>query len=95
MWTIVRFALRTEEDYRPAFDLLGHAGFQRHRAPGGGGGCGTFPAAVVADLFQDPAVVTRAVFVGLQDAGLGPVAVAASHVEVARAPRAPRALAPR
>ncbi len=90
MWTIVRFALGRDRDYRAAFDLLRHAGFQSHRMPLGGE-AEAFPAAVVADLLQDPAVVTRAVFAGLQEAGLLPVGVAAAHVDVGRAGREARA----
>jgi hypothetical protein len=93
MCTIVRFALLSEGDYRPAFDLLAHAGFHLHRTPATADG-EPLPAAVVADLLQDPAVITRAVFEGLHDAGLRPVAVIASQVDVARAPRAASALAP-
>lgn len=94
MWTIVRFALRRDPDYRAAFELLSAAGFQPHRTPGASGG-DAFPAAVVADLFQDPAVVTRAVFEGLHEAGLLPVGVTAAHVDVGRAPCVARALAHR
>ncbi|HEX9398786.1 MAG TPA: hypothetical protein VF912_01655 [Anaeromyxobacter sp.] len=92
MWTIVRFALRRDPDYRAGFDLLAHAGFQPHRTPGAEPE-DAFPAAVVADLFQDPAVVTRAVFEALHEAGLRPVGVAAAHVDVARAHRGAAALA--
>jgi hypothetical protein len=49
---------------------------------------------VVGDLFQDPAVVTRAVFEALALAGLEPVAVSAAHVEVGRSVRGGAALAP-
>jgi hypothetical protein len=49
---------------------------------------------VARDLFQDPAVVTRAVFEALAEAGLGPVAVAAAHVGVLRPVRGGSALAP-
>jgi hypothetical protein len=87
MWTIVRFALNREGDYRPAFEILAHAGFQLHRTPDAAEG-EAFPAAVVADLLQDPAVVSRAVFGGLHEAGLCPVGVSALHVDVAR-PRWP------
>jgi hypothetical protein len=89
MWTIVRFGLRSDGDYRAAFDLLAHAGLQPHRSPDAAG-AEPFPAAVVADLFQDPAVVSRAVFDGLHDAGLGPVAVCAAHVDVSRRLTSPR-----
>jgi hypothetical protein len=91
MWTIVRYALLREADYRPALDILAHAGFQLHRTPDAGGR-EPFPAAVVADLFQDPAVVSRAVFEGLHEAGLEPVGVSAAHVDVARRASPPRAL---
>jgi hypothetical protein len=94
MWTIVRFELRAEDRYAEAFDLLRAAGFQPHRRPAPDT-ADPLPAAVVRDLFQDPAVVTRAVFVALADAGLAPVGVASAHVDVARAPRVTRALAPR
>ena len=92
MWTVVQFELRSS-DYRTAFELLGGAGFVPHRRPSGATG-ETFPAAVVRDLFQDPAVVTRAVFEALAEACLEPVAVAASHVDVGRTACAPAALAP-
>jgi hypothetical protein len=92
MRTLVRFALRAEDRYRDAFHLLAHAGFHRQRAPEAGE-CETFPAAVVADLLQEPAVVSRAVFEALHDAGYAPVAVVATHVHAARAPRPARALA--
>ena len=107
MWTIVRFELLTEHRYGEAFALLRAAGFQPHRrplpspAPRGDGSPGTspapgaapLPAAVVRDLFQDPAVVSRAVFEALADAGLAPMGVAASHVDVGRVCRGTRALA--
>jgi hypothetical protein len=83
MWTIVRFALLREGDYRPAFEILAHAGFQLHRTPDAAEG-EAFPGAVVADLFQDPAVISRAVFDGLHEAGLGPMGVSAAHVDFAR-----------
>jgi hypothetical protein len=74
MWTIVRFGLRSDGDYRAAFDLLAHAGLQPHRSPDAAG-AEPFPAAVVADL---------------HDAGLGPVAVCAAHVDVSRRLTSPR-----
>jgi len=93
MWTVVRFELRDTCDYRRAFDLLACAGFGAHRRPAAAG-AEPLPAAVVRDLFQDPAVVTRAVFEALCEAGLRPVGVAAAHVDVARAARRHPALAP-
>lgn len=92
MWTIVQFALRRDDDYDPAFEILANAGFQPHRKPERVAE-DPFPAAVVGDVFHDPAVITRAVFGGLYEAGLLPVAVAACHVDVAGAAAAPRALA--
>lgn len=92
MWTVIQFALRSA-DYRTAFELLAGAGFAPHRRPAGDPGA-SFPAAVVQDLFQDPAVVTRAVFEALDEAGLGPVAVAAAHVDVGGRARSRTALAP-
>jgi hypothetical protein len=93
MWTVVQFELRSQE-YRTAFELLAGAGFVPHRRPGAGSR-GPFSAAVVRDLFQDPAVVTRAVFEALAAAGLAPLAVSAAHVDVGRAARGGAALAPR
>ena len=92
MWTVVRFELSRPSGYAAAFEILAGAGFAPHRRPATPA-AGPFPAAVVRDLFQDPAVVTRAVFESLDEAGLAPVGVAAAHVDVA-GPRARRALAP-
>jgi hypothetical protein len=86
MWTIVRFALPRKGDYRTAFQILAHAGFQLHRTPDEAED-EALPASVVADLFQDPAVVSRAVFEGLHEAGLGPVGVGALHADLARSGR--------
>lgn len=91
MWTIVRFELRGTREYGEAFALLRAAGFLPHRRPGAGA-AEPLPAAVVRDLLQDPAVVTRAVFEALADAGLSPVGVAAAHVDVGQG-RGRRALA--
>jgi hypothetical protein len=91
MWTVVQFSLRSP-DYRTAFALLAGAGFAPHRRPAASDGA--FPAAVVRDLFQDPAVVTRAVFEALDQAGLGPVAVSAAHVDVNRTAHGGTVLAP-
>jgi hypothetical protein len=93
MWTVVRFGLRRGRDYRAAFELLAHAGFAPHRRPGPEE-AEPFPAAAVRDLFQDPAVVSRAVFEALDEAGLSPVGVAAAHVDVGRGARRRAALAP-
>ncbi|WP_041448381.1 hypothetical protein [Anaeromyxobacter sp. Fw109-5] len=82
MWTVIRFALSSAEParYRDAFELLGRSGFQPHRRPGEAREI--LPASVVADVFQDPAVVSRAIFEALADARLGPVMVTGSHVDV-------------
>ena len=88
MWTLIRFALNSEDPapYRAAFELLGHAGFRRHPSLDSPGASGTFPASVVANVPQDPAVVSRAVFDALTAARLGPVMVAGCHTaHVARA----------
>ncbi len=92
MWTVVQFELRSP-GYRTAFELLAGAGFAPHRRPGDGSP-GPFPAAVVRDVFQDPAVLTRAIFEALDEAGLAPVAVMAAHVDVGREGRVGTALAP-
>ena len=81
MWTVVRFELRRPGDYRTAFELLAGAGFLAHRHPAPADE-EPLPAAVVRDLFQDPAAVTRAVFDALHGARLSPVGVAAAHVDV-------------
>lgn len=83
MWTVIRFALATAEPgkYRTAFEMLGHSGFQPHRRPADGGS-DVLPASVVADLLQDPAVVSRAVFEALTAARLRPVMVTGAHIEV-------------
>ena len=91
MWTVVRFELRRASGYPAAFAILAGAGFVPHRRPAAAS-AQSLPAAVVRDLFQDPAVVTRAVFDALDAAGLAPVGVAAAHVDVARR-RGQRALA--
>jgi hypothetical protein len=94
MWTIVKFALQRDVDYRAAFDLLAPAGFRLHRKPREDVR-EVFPAAVVAPLDgRDTAVVTRAVFEGLLEAGLHPVAVAACHLDAARPALVPAVLAP-
>lgn len=92
MWTVVRFELATP-DYPTAFALLRGAGFAPHRQPRDGAP-EPLPAAVVQDLLQDPAVVTRAVFEALEQARLVPVAVAAAHVDLRPPRRGRAALAP-
>jgi hypothetical protein len=94
MWTVVRFELRRASDYRAAFDLLAAAGFAPHRLPAPDS-AEPFPAAVVRDLFQDPAVVGRAVFEALDEAGLSPIGIASAHVDVGRGVRRRAALARR
>jgi hypothetical protein len=83
MWTVIRFALASAQpdSYRSAFELLRRSGFQPHRRPEAGG-CEVLPASVVADLLQDPAVVSRAIFEALADARLRPLMVTGAHVRV-------------
>jgi hypothetical protein len=92
MWTVVRFGLRGAGDYGAAFELLARAGFAEHRRPAPDAP-GPFPAAAVRDLFQDPAVVSRAIFEALDEAGLAPLGVTAAHVDVGRGARRRAALA--
>jgi hypothetical protein len=92
MWTVVRFALLRERDYRAAFDLLAGEGLQPLRAPRPRD-LRPYPGAVVGDLPHDSAQLTRAVFERLAAAGLAPVAVMACAVDLARAANSPRALA--
>jgi len=80
MWTVIRFTLSDTSGYPTAFEILRHAGFRAHRAPDSPGACGVFPAAVVAEVLQDPAVVTRAVFQAFAEARLRPVAVSGCEV---------------
>ena len=96
MWTVIRFALSSAEPgpYRAAFELLGRSGFQPHRRPGPGA-CAVFPASVVADLLQDPAVVSRAIFEALAEARLRPVMVTGAHVEVRARARPASPVGPR
>jgi hypothetical protein len=92
MWTVIRLVLHGEDAraYRTAGDLLRGAGFADPAAAEPGPG-----RRVVADLLQDPAVVARAVFEALAEAGLRPVWVSGSQVDV-RLGRARRgAAAPR
>ncbi len=92
MWTIIRFAVADGDEarYRTAFEILGRCGFQPHRRPGRGvpqdpaAAWSHPPAAVVADLFQDPAVVVREVFCALVAAGVRPLLVTGAHVDVGR-----------
>jgi hypothetical protein len=92
MWTVVRFALLREGDYRAAFELLAEDGLQPLRAPRRND-LRPYPGAVVADLAADSAPVTRAVFERLAAAGLAPVAVMACAVDLTSAANSPRALA--
>jgi hypothetical protein len=87
MWTIVRFTLSDASSYSKAFEVLRHAGFRAHRAPDSPRACEVFPAAVVADVLQDPAVVARAVFEAFLEARLRPVAVTGCEVGPPRSPR--------
>jgi hypothetical protein len=92
MWTIVRFALLRERDYRAAFGVLAEQGLHPLRVPRRDD-LRPYPAAVVADLSADSAAITRAVFERLAAAGVAPVAVMACAVDLTRAANSPRALA--
>lgn len=89
MWTIVRFALEPGGDaYRGAFEVLARAGFERYPDPPPGDEENPIlPAAVAADVLQDPAVVSRAVFETLGAAGLRPVAVTGCRAARGEAPQ--------
>jgi hypothetical protein len=77
MWTVFRFALSGADHraYRDAYELLGRAGFVRvgdaHPRESGT----VLPAAVLADVGQDPAAITAVLFEVLAAARLRPVAV--------------------
>jgi hypothetical protein len=79
MWTIFRFALSDADPraYEEAYEILEGAGFSR--APEepleGPRGDPPFPAAVMADVRQGTAAVTRAIFDRLGEARLRPLAV--------------------
>jgi hypothetical protein len=92
LWTIVRFGLLRQGDYRAAFRVLAAEGFQPLRVPRPGDPR-PYPAAAAADLSADPAAITRAVFERLAAAGVAPVAVMACAADVARAANSPAALA--
>lgn len=79
MWTLVRFALTdaAEHGYRDAYEILARAGFQPH---GAAPASELLPAAVVADILQDPAVVSRTIFEALSAGGLGPMMVTGCQV---------------
>jgi hypothetical protein len=87
MWTLIRFALAEGTGYGTAFEILRQAGFRVHQVPDSPRACSAMPAAVVADVLQDPAVVSRAVFEALAEARLRPVAVAGCEIGLGR-PRA-------
>jgi hypothetical protein len=81
MWMLFRFSLcGGERAYRDALEILRGAGFQR----AGGGDVldaeAPFPAAVVADVRNEPADVTRAIFSALREAGLRPVGVSGAAI---------------
>jgi hypothetical protein len=78
MWTIFRFALSDADPraYEEAYEILEGAGFSRAPDPvAGRRGVAPFPAAVMADVRQDTAAVTRAIFDRLGEARLRPLAV--------------------
>lgn len=95
MWTIFRFALSSADRraYDDAYAILTSAGFVRPREAGEPP-CATaqFPAAVLAYVRHDPAVVTRSIFEVLGEARLRPLGVTGAPLahapEVAPRPRA-------
>ena len=87
MWTLIRFALAEGTGYGTAFEILRQAGFRAHQVPDSPRACSAMPAAVVADVLQDPAVLSRAVFEALAEARLRPVVVAGCEIGFRR-PRA-------
>jgi hypothetical protein len=89
MWTLIRFALAEGAGYGTAFEILRLAGFRAHQVPDSPRACSAMPAAVIADVLQDPAVISRVVFEALAEARLRPVAVAGCEI----APGRPRAAA--
>jgi hypothetical protein len=96
MWTIFRFALSGADRraYDDAYAILQGAGFERPREPALHCASAPFPAAVLAFVRHDPAIVTRSIFEVLGEARLRPVGV--TGTQVARAPEVeprPRACA--
>lgn len=81
MHALFRIALSGGGDraYRDALEILAGAGFRRAGA-GPVDPRATFPAAVLAEVWRDPADVTRAIFAVLREAGLRPVAVTGCRV---------------
>jgi hypothetical protein len=94
MWTIFRFALSGADRraYDDAYAILTSAGFVRPREPALPCASAQFPAAVLAFVRHDPAVVTRSIFDVLGEARLRPVGVTGSPLacapEVEPRPRA-------
>jgi hypothetical protein len=84
MWTLIRFTLAEGGGYGTAFEILRQAGFRAHQAPDSPQECSAMPAAVIADVLQDPAVISRAVFEALAEARLRPVAVAGCEIAPVR-----------
>jgi hypothetical protein len=94
MWTIFRFALSSADRraYDDAYAILTSAGFVRPREAGEPPCATAFPAAVLAYVRDDPAVVTRSIFEVLGEARLRPLGVMGAPLahapEVAPRPRA-------
>jgi hypothetical protein len=97
MWTIFRFALSGADRraYEDAYAILKGAGFERPPAEASQPPCASahqFPAAVLAYVRHDPAVVTRSIFEVLGEARLRPLGVTGAPLacapEIAPRPRA-------
>jgi hypothetical protein len=82
MWMICRFSLcgGGERAYRDALEILRGAGFQRAGGDDALDDRAPFPAAVVADVRNEPEDITRAIFSALREAGLRPVAVSGAAI---------------
>jgi hypothetical protein len=95
MWTVFRFALSGADHraYRDAYEILERAGFVRVRDARAGEVTAVLPAAVLADVGQDPSAVTAVLFEVLSAARLRPVAVTGCPV-VPEAPRSASTAAP-
>ncbi len=88
MWTLFRFSLcgGGARAYREALEILHGAGFRR--ADGGEAidADAPFPAAVIADVRNEPGDVTRAIFSALREAGLRPVGVSGAAMTLPASP---------
>lgn len=88
MWTVFRFALSGADHraYRDAYELLARAGFVRVGEAHPRESATVLPAAVLADVGQDPSAITAVLFEVLAAARLRPVAVSGCAVAARPAP---------